>query len=248
MKKILIILMMGAMILPAIAQTNREQMLRQVNYNNHFGVQIGFNRNLLREGYKTTEKHFPIVTDLDGIKIGVVYDGTIIAGFGVNMGINYTISGNPGQWQKNVAQPLKQERTSILFQNIEIPIDWQYKFEIAKNTYLILYTGPTIQYNFYHKSTEAWKSNILGNITSGSTVINQYDRDQDVDTKTDYTQLNITWGVGAGFQYERYFLRGGYDFGIYNPFQDRFDDINKKYFQGRFDQWSLKIGMYLWSF
>ena len=64
-------------------------------------------------------------------------------------------------------------------------------------------------------------------------------------------RLNVTWGVGAGLQYERYFLRGGYDFGLINPYKEATfhvsDDYNP-YTRGRFDQWQIKIGMYLWEF
>jgi hypothetical protein len=61
-------------------------------------------------------------------------------------------------------------------------------------------------------------------------------------------RINVTWGIGAGLQYERYFLRGGYDFGLINPYKaDQFEgkDI---YTRGRFDQWQIKVGMYLWQF
>jgi len=57
--------------------------------------------------------------------------------------------------------------------------------------------------------------------------------------------LNITWGVGAGFQYRRYFLRGGYDFGLLNPY--KYTDFESgTHTHGRLDQWEIKIGMYLW--
>jgi hypothetical protein len=42
-------------------------------------------------------------------------------------------------------------------------------------------------------------------------------------------------------------VRGGYDFGILNPYkEDQFEgkDINTR---GRFDQWQIKVGMYLWE-
>jgi hypothetical protein len=61
-------------------------------------------------------------------------------------------------------------------------------------------------------------------------------------------RMNVTWGIGAGFQYERYFLRGGYDFGLINPYkaQSFIDlDVNTR---GRFDQWQIKLGMYIWEF
>jgi hypothetical protein len=61
-------------------------------------------------------------------------------------------------------------------------------------------------------------------------------------------RLNVTWGVGAGFQYDRYFLRGGYDFGIINPNKERSFVGHDAYTRGRFDQWQIKVGMYLWQF
>ena len=60
-----------------------------------------------------------------------------------------------------------------------------------------------------------------------------------------FKRLNVTWGVGAAFQYKRYFLRGGYDFGLLNPhkYADYTTGIHSR---GRLDQWSIKIGMFLW--
>ena len=60
-----------------------------------------------------------------------------------------------------------------------------------------------------------------------------------------FRHLNITWGLGAGFQYKRYFLRGGYDFGLLNPYKNT-DFENGIHTRGRLDQWEIKIGMYLW--
>jgi hypothetical protein len=71
-----------------------------------------------------------------------------------------------------------------------------------------------------------------------------------VDDMNDYAlkRLNVTWGIGAGFQYQRYFLRGGYDFGLINPYKAQsFSNIDV-HTRGRFDQWQIKLGMYLWEF
>jgi hypothetical protein len=61
-------------------------------------------------------------------------------------------------------------------------------------------------------------------------------------------RLNVTWGVGAGLQYERYFIRGGYDFGLINPYQLRQFPGEDVYTRGRIDQWQVKVGIYLWQF
>ena len=60
-------------------------------------------------------------------------------------------------------------------------------------------------------------------------------------------RINVTWGIGAGFQYERYFIRGGYDFGMINPYKAQSFTGYDVYTRGRFDQWQIKLGMYIWQ-
>ncbi len=248
--KVLVAMILCAFSMEMWAQTQYNPLTVEKSIPSGVGFQLGFVRDLLRERKGDNEsKKFPYVTDLDGLKVGVVYDATIIKGFGVSMALNYTIAGAQEKWQtESSAFTGKKVRNSYLFQSLDIPIDWQYKFEIAKETYLILYTGPTIQYNFFFQQKQQHKVDIPGQEKEWTDHINHYKIDADNDGKYDYTQLNITWGVGAGFQYQRYFLRGGYDFGIYNPYKDRFIDNQGKYNNGRLDQWNLKIGMYLWEF
>jgi hypothetical protein len=129
---------------------------------------------------------------------------------------------------------------------LEIPVDWQYKFQIAKDTWLMLYTGPTLQCGLSLQKKNYVNDGKTVEMNAKNPTDNLYDAD---DTGVfALKRLNVTWGVGAGFQYERYFLRGGYDFGIINPYKvDSFtgQDI---YTRGRFDQWQVKLGMYLWQF
>ena len=138
---------------------------------------------------------------------------------------------------------LLKTRSKSLYHQLEIPVDWQYKFEIAQNTWVILYTGPTLQCGI-----DFSKKNFLDigkevTLTGENNVFS-------VDDMKDYAlkRINVTWGVGAGFQYERYFIRGGYDFGIINPYKAQSFTGYDAYTRGRFDQWQIKLGMYLWQF
>ena len=64
-------------------------------------------------------------------------------------------------------------------------------------------------------------------------------------------RINVTWGLGVGFQYDRYFLRGGYDWGLINPYKaTQFNVVvgeGHPRTRGRFDQWQIKLGMYFWQ-
>lgn len=221
-----------------------------VNAQNYVGVQVGYTQPITRLNAPEIgqEKVLnPIVHN--GFKLGVVYDATIIKGLGVTMGLNYTFGANKTDWEKlNPSQPgdLPKLCSSAQYHQLEIPVDWQYKFEIAKRTWLIVYTGPTLQCGLQ------FKKNITEDYGN-----KQNQRGQNLFSESDMKdkalkRLNVTWGLGAGFQYERYFLRGGYDFGIINPYKSyQFNKVigeGNPRTRGRFDQWQIKIGMYFWEF
>ena len=213
----------------------------------YFGVQLGFAQPIARLNTPTTKTSlFP--TSYNGFKVGLVYDATIVKGFGVSMGLNYTFGNHTSAWKQIGKLPYPQERSTGQYHQLEIPIDWQYKFEIAKRTWIILYTGPTLQCGL--------------SLTSNKFETDNYGKIKDDVKSSDFyliedknmalKRINVTWGLGAGFQYDRYFLRGGYDFGLINPYKaSHFDytDTNGGHprTRGRFDQWQIKVGVYLWQ-
>ena len=213
-----------------------------------FGVQIGWAQPILRlnspSNPSTAKDSLSNVTKLNGFKVGVVYDGSFIAGFGTSIGINYTFGAANTAWTKKVpTQPTSypQVHDRVLYHEAELFVDWQYKFEVAKETYLMLYTGPTIQCGIGYLSQRD-ERDLDGNIIPAIAASDRYKTD---DPDLLLKRLNITWGIGAGFQYQRYFLRGGYDFGLIDPYKNQ-DFQNGNHTRGRLDQWSIKIGAYIW--
>ena len=212
----------------------------------YFGVQLGFAQPIARLNTPTTKTSL-LATSYNGFKVGLVYDATIIKGFGVSMGLNYTFGNHISAWKQIGTLPYPQERTTGQYHQLEIPIDWQYKFEIAKRTWIILYTGPTLQCGL-DLTSKLYKTN------NGKEITLEKDNSfysEDMKDK-ELKRINVTWGLGAGFQYDRYFLRGGYDFGLINPYKaSQFDytDTNGGHprTRGRFDQWQIKVGIYLWQ-
>ena len=207
-----------------------------------FGIQIGWTQPILRlndpSNPSTAKDSLTNITKLKGFKVGIVYDGSIAKGFGCSMGLNYTFAGNTSAWDK--VNTSYSSRTRTLYQEAEVFVDWQYKFEVAKETYLMLYSGPTIQFGIGMKNTTYQRNEMTDAITT--TQVERYKTD---DADEVLKRLNVTWGVGAGFQYQRYFLRGGYDFGLIVPYKNG-DFSNGNHARGRLDQWNIKIGMYLW--
>ena len=214
----------------------------------YVGVNVGYAQPITRLNLPVMGKESVLnPTTYNGMKVGVVYDVTLIKGLGVSMGLNYTMGGNATDWKsKSSSIKYPQERSRGWYHQLEIPVDWQYKFQIAKDTWLMLYTGPTLQCGLSLQKKNYVNDGKTVEMNAKNPTDNLYDAE---DTGVfALKRLNVTWGVGAGFQYERYFLRGGYDFGIINPYKvDSFtgQDI---YTRGRFDQWQVKLGMYLWQF
>ena len=214
------------------------------------GIQIGWAQPTLRVNDNVSKDSLSHHIQMHGFKVGLLYDASYIAGFGSTMGINYTFGASNSGWKsRNPAYgDYPKDRVLITYNQLEVFVDWQYKFEVAKETYLVLYTGPTIQCGLLldwrkDTQTEVWHKD-----TQTSEVV--YEQGKPVDAyKTDddnaFKRINVTWGVGAAFQYKRYFLRGGYDFGLINPYKNA-DYANGNHTRGRFDQWSIKIGIHLW--
>ena len=207
-----------------------------------FGLQIGWAQPILRindpNHMDTLNNHIK----MNGFKVGVVYDGSIIAGFGTSIGLNYTFGAYNGGWQTQNAYGMSypRSRQMITYNELELFVDWQYKFEIAKETYLMLYTGPTIQCGL------EWRMRQDRQAFEGEEYTPKYYSGyKSEDPNQAFKRINVTWGVGAGFQYKRYFVRGGYDFGMIVPYANA-DFTNGIHTRGRLDQWSIKLGMYLW--
>ena len=212
------------------------------------GVQLAFSEFLLRQNSALNTKKLDQTTALNGGKIGIIYDATLIKGFGFTLGLNYGLSGVSTQWPS--ATQHGDTRTRTIAHTLELPIDWQYKFEIAKKTWIIVYTGPTIQYNFRFQETTYTKTwdDTKHNWVINSNSVDHYTTDSDADGIRDYSPLNITWGLGAGFQYKNYYLRGGYDFGIYSHYRDAQNNISDYRNRARLDQWNIRIGFYFLNF
>lgn len=212
-----------------------------------FGMQIGWAQPTLRVNDPVTKDSLSHHLHFNGFKVGVVYDASFIAGFGSSMGINYTFGVYNSGWAARNPNygDYPEDRSYIMYNELEVFVDWQYKFEVAKETYLILYTGPTIQCGLSLDWRKDTRDNITGElITVRGDQTNVYTLTEK-DQNNAFKRLNVTWGVGAGFQYKRYFLRGGYDFGLIVPFKYT-DFTNEIHTRGRFDQWSIKLGMYFW--
>ena len=211
------------------------------------GLQLGYSRSITRLNAPTVGQEKTLTPSAyNGFKVGFVYDATIVKGFGVTMGLNYTFGANVTEWKSRTTTALYPKvRSRGQYHQIELPVDWQYKFEIAKRTWLMLYTGPTLQCGLSFTKKNYVNNGKIAQQDEKNPTDNVYSEEEMNDNTL--KRLNVTWGVGAGFQYERYFLRGGYDFGLINPYKSQSFAGRDIYTRGRFDQWQIKLGIHLWE-
>lgn len=233
MKKYLVTIVLVCMVVSAMAVEIPKQ---------GFGLHIGYAQPILRLNTNTSKDSLATVIKMNGFKVGLVYDASYAAGFGSSMGINYTFATSNSGWKSKNAYGMDypRSRQMITYHEFEVFVDWQYKFEIAKETYLMLYSGPSIQCGIA-MDMRVDKQDYEGQPTDTKRY-NGYVNDVPDQL---FKRINVTWGVGAGFQYQRYFVRGGYDFGLIVPYKNA-DFQNGNHTRGRLDQWNVKIGMYLW--
>ena len=244
MKKVILLICVAVMAVSAWSADQPKQGL---------GLQIGWAQPILRlnsPNLSLAKDSLVQVTHLNGFKVGLVYDASIIKGFGASVGINYTFGAGTTGWKAATSiSNYPRSRTQTIYNQLEVFADWQYKFEIAKETYLILYTGPTVQCGLGFVVREDIQTEMLdGSIVTTRLETNCYEKHEDTElaANDELKRLNVTWGIGAGFQYKRYFLRGGYDFGLINPYAHQKFVGTDRYTRGRLDQWDIRIGMYLW--
>ena len=233
------------------------------DYDQAIALQVGYANPVYRLNQPVEQndnKSTLVATQLRGAKIGLAYDASIWRGFGFMLGLNYTFAGHISSWTdfdydlsgKKISPDMPhpyQQRFKFQYHQLELFVDWQYKFEIARNTWLILYTGPTIQVVAQYKQTHLLRVKATQEILDDRTEIVAY-LDYAEQDAHDLKRLNVTWGVGAGFQYDRYFIRGGYDFGLINPYKlSNFNQVGlaDRNTRGRLDQWQIKLGVYLWQ-
>ena len=221
-------------------------MARDLPYQG-FGIQVGFAQPILRLDPDPTPWTYGLGNKIkaNGVKVGVVYDVTYVKGFGSSIGLNYTYAAATGGWESVGAYEYPRIRKHTKYHALELYVDWQYKFEVAKEAYIILYTGPSIQYAVSLKTyyTEQ-KLMDQAEVKLPESEYSHYGNNDRPDENM--KALNVTWGVGAGFQYQRFFLRGGYDFGLINPYRNRTFEGSSLSTGGRLDQWQIKLGVYLW--
>jgi len=247
-------------------------MVAHAEVEHNLGVQVGWVQQLYRlnkpsqyESDKTKLYKQP----LNGGRIGFVYELESEMGMGLFTAINYAYTWHSSAWEEipYTEEGQKSKFSGVEYQyqarahTLDINLQAQYKFELADETFLGIYTGPSFQYIGKYESKDYFRLND-GNSRYYIDVPLEYNTE---DMARYYKQWNFTWGLGLLFQYDIFYIRGGYDFGLVNPYKvNYFGDIiidGKNAFEmtdgthnpddrltrGRLDNWNITLGVFFWQ-
>lgn len=238
MKKVLLVLTLMCMVVAPKAlaldwqedQDGSQAIGVYVGYANPHGI------NSIKEGGDKDKSRL----SLNGFQIGAQWEKNFVKGLGLVAGLNYTFGANSRGWKDKDGnyEYEKDDDVKNLYHALDIHVDLQYKFKIAKNMYIGAYTGPTLQAHLSLKEKQK---------ADGETEKMDYFSKDDMGEDGQLKHANLTWGLGLVYQYKNYFLRAGYDWGIMSALKNgtiKEDDYKEK---TRIDQFQIRLGMYLWQ-
>lgn len=154
---------------------------------------------------------------LHGVRIGATFTFLLPKHFSLQTGLLYTlVYGRQQQHWRSMDAPSVQEeyiQHRVLEHNLTIPVRAYYTIPLWKQLNMFFYTGPQLHiglaetdYIQTHLSegTKAW-------LDSKAIPTSTYDR-----MAEELVRANIQYGVGGGFEWDKYRLQAGYDFGLNN--------------------------------
>ena len=161
---------------------------------------------------------------MHGLKIGATVDFVLPHRFSIQTGalLTFTCGRNNQHWaptNKEDAEDIHFLQHNLLQLQLSIPVRAYYSVNMWKKLNLFFYAGP--QLNVGLTNYDVLKADVapstLDWLESQGIPTTPHDRYL---TKELY-RTNIQFGVGGGFEWDRYRLQAGYDFGLNNILRAR---------------------------
>ena len=189
---------------------------REVVEDYHFGMEYRIEAGFVQHQQRTLNLSSPDFY-LHGVRLGATFTFLLPKNFSLQTGLLYTlVYGRQQQhWRSITAANTQEEyiQHRVLEHNFTIPVRAFYTVPVWKQLNLFFYAGPQLHiglaendYMQLHLSEDAknW-------LDAQGIHTSAYDRFDD-----ELIRANIQLGVGAGLEWDRYRLQGGYDFGLNN--------------------------------
>lgn len=145
----------------------------------------------------------------NGAYAGVTFNIPVAGGFGIAPGVYYSGLFSKDSDAATIFGINLSGSTTFIEHAINVPLYLNYAIDLARDTKVFLFGGPTAQYGL--ASTVKYDGSVGG--ASGSTKYSNYDDE-------DYNRFNVYLGGGIGFQAGVLQVTVGYDYGMMNQYKD----------------------------
>ena len=162
-------------------------------------AQLSFNAGYLNSSTKTQNQN---PSNANGAFAGLSFNLPIVGNFAIAPGVYYSVISAKEMGSLGTIFTASGKFTE---HSINVPLYLNYGMDLARDTNVFIYAGPTAQYGL--ASTTKLSASIAG--VSGSTTENNYD-------DADYNRFNVYLGGGLGFEVNHILITVGYDYGMIN--------------------------------
>ena len=164
-------------------------------------AQMSVNAGYLNSTLKTSNT----ADNANGAYAGVSFNIPVAGGLAIATGVYYSMLTS-----KETASlgSIFTGSGTFMEQAVNVPVYLNYGIDLARDTKVFLFGGPTLQYGL--ASTVKYDANVAG--VSGSTTHNNYKNEN-------FNRMNVYLGGGMGFQVSALQITVGYDYGMMNQYK-----------------------------
>jgi hypothetical protein len=141
----------------------------------------------------------------NGFYAGVSFNIPIAGTFGIAPGVYYSLLGS--KETASIGSIISGSGT-FTEHAINVPVYLNYGINIARDTKVFLFGGPTLQYGL--ASNVKYDATVAG--VSGSNTVSNYDN-------ANFNRMNVYLGGGLGFLAGPFQITVGYDYGMMNQYK-----------------------------
>ena len=144
----------------------------------------------------------------NGAYAGVSFNVPVAGAFGIAPGIYYSMITNKSGGAGTILGIPASASSTFMEHAINVPVYFNYGSDLARDTNVFVYAGPTLQYGI------ASSTKLAGGVGefSADKTYNNYDNEN-------YNRFNVYLGGGIGFQVSAIQITVGYDYGMMNLYK-----------------------------
>lgn len=195
--------------------TRQTKKVEEYRFHVDYRIEAGY----IQQNHRSDNLNYPNMY-LHGGRIGASFDFALPLHFSIQTGLYYALT--YGQNEQHFA-PVSAEdiyantnfiRHRVMEHQLLIPVRAYYTFTLKGQWRMFFYGGPQLQIGL------ASRDNVENRLTPFTTdwlhsigfPIDPYDKYQ----IRELGRVNVQMGVGGGFEWDRYRIQAGYDFGLNN--------------------------------